>query len=108
MNIKKQKTQKKCFFEGYKHCLDATQLENQMSHLEKYKIDVDSLKEDHKEFIQNNKLMLKTQQRFRAERNNIFTKEIDKIALSASYDKSIQSIDSIETYAYGIRKDLVL
>ena len=108
MNIKKQKTQKKCFFEDYKHCLEATQLENRMNHLEKYKIDVDGLKEDHKEFIQNNKLMLKTQQRFRVERNNVFAEEINKIALSASYDKSIQSIDSIETYAYGIRKDLVL
>ena len=28
-------------------------------------IDVDSLKEDHKKFIKSNKLILKTQQRFR-------------------------------------------
>ena len=52
--------------------------------------------------------MLKTQQRFRVEKNNVFTEEINKIALSASYDKSIQSIDSIETYVYEIRKGLVL
>ena len=38
-----------------------TQLENKINHLEKSKIDVDSLEEDQKEFIKNNKLTLKTQ-----------------------------------------------
>ena len=43
----------------------------------------------------------------RGERQNIFTKKINKIALSSNDDKRIQSIDSIETYAYGASKDLV-
>ena len=47
-------------FENYKNCLDASQLENKINNLEKSKIDIDSLKEDHKEFIINNKLILKT------------------------------------------------
>ena len=51
--------------------------------------------------------MLKTQQRFDSERHNVFTEEINKIALSSNDDKRMQSIDSIETYAYGINKDLV-
>ena len=38
---------------------------------------------------------------------NVFTEEINKIALSSNDDKRIQSIDSIETYAYGTTKDLV-
>ena len=33
--------------------------------------------------------------------------EIDKIALNSNDDKSTQSINSIETYAYGTGKDLV-
>ena len=33
--------------------------------------------------------------------------EINKTALSSNDDKRIQSIDSIETNAYGTRKDLV-
>ena len=33
------------------------------NHLEKHKYEVDSLKEDHKEFIKNNKSVLKTQQK---------------------------------------------
>ena len=58
-----------------------------------------------KELIKNNKLILKTQQRFKNERHNVFTEDIDKIALSSNDEKIIQSIDSIETYAYRTSKD---
>ena len=54
-----------------------------------------------------NRLKLKTQERFKSERHNFFTEEINKIALSSSDDKRMQSIDSIETYAYGMSKDLI-
>ena len=37
--------------------------------------------------------MLKSQQRFKTKKHNVFTEEINKIASS---DKRIQSIDSIE------------
>ena len=46
------------------------------------KIDIDHIKENYKEFIKTNKSILKTQERFKSERYNIFTKEINKIALS--------------------------
>ena len=36
-----------------------------------------------------------------------FTEEINKIPLSSNDDKRMQSIDSIETYAYRTSKDLV-
>ena len=57
MKIKKAKSTKKCVikrklkFEDYKNCLEATQIENKINHLEENEIDEDSLKEDHKEFI---------------------------------------------------------
>ena len=51
--------------------------------------------------------MLKTQQTFKSEKHNVFTEEINKIALSSNDDKRMQSIDLIETYAYGTSKDLV-
>ena len=51
--------------------------------------------------------MLKTQQTFKSERHNVFTKEINKIALGLNDDKRIQSIHSIETYAHGMSKDLI-
>ena len=54
---KKAKGTKKCVikrklkFENYKNCLESTQLEDKISYLEKNKIGIDSLKNDHKEFI---------------------------------------------------------
>ena len=57
--------------------------------------------------IRNNKSILKTQQRLKSRRHNVFTKEIDKITLIWNDDKRIQSIDSIETYACGTSKDVV-
>ena len=56
--------------------------------------------------MKNNKLILKSQQRFRREKQSVFTEEVNKIALSANDDKRMQSIDSIETYGYGTSKDL--
>ena len=48
----------------------------------------------------NKKLILKTQQRFKSERANVFTEENNKFTLSSNDDKRMQLIDSIETYAY--------
>ena len=47
-----------------------------------------------------------TQHRFECERYNFFTEEINQIALGLNDDKILQSIDSIETYAYGTCKYL--
>ena len=51
--------------------------------------------------------MLKPQQIFKIEKHDVFTEIINKIALSLSDDKRMQSIDSMETYAYGMSKDLI-
>ena len=51
--------------------------------------------------------MLRTQQRLKSDRHNVFTEVIKKIALSSNDDKRMQSIDSIETYTYGMSKDLI-
>ena len=95
---------RKLKFQDYKNCLEAAQIENKINHLEKNKIDLDSPKE----FIKK-KLILRTQQRkqrFKSERHNVFTEKINKIALSSNDDKRMQSIDSIETYACGMNKNL--
>ena len=47
--------------------------------------------------MRNNSSILKTQQRFKRERHNVFTEEINKTALSSNHDKRMQSIDSIRT-----------
>ena len=43
--------------------------------IEKNKVDVGSLRENHKEFI-----ILKSQQIFRSEKHNVFIEEVNKIA----------------------------
>ena len=61
---------------------------------------MESHKKGNKEIIKTNKLILKAEQRFRSEKHNVFTEEINKIALSLYDDKRMQSIDLIETYVY--------
>ena len=51
--------------------------------------------------------MLQTQQRFKSGSHKVFTEEINKIVFSSNDDKRMQSIDSIETYAFGTSKNLV-
>ena len=43
----------------------------------------------HKEFIKNNKLLLKTQQRCRIEKDNVFTEKNNKIPLSSNDDRKM-------------------
>ena len=50
---------------------------------------------------------MKRQQRFKSEGHNVFTAEINKIALSLNDHKKLQSINSIETYASGMSKNFI-
>ena len=94
MVVKIVKGTKKCVikkikFENYENCLEATQPDNKIKYIERNKINIDSFEE----FIRNNKSILKTQQRFKIGRHNVFAEEINKIALSSNDDERIQSID---------------
>ena len=46
--------------------------------------------------------MLKSQQRFKSEAN-VYTEEVNKIALSSNDDKRLQIYDRITTYLYGYK-----
>ena len=64
----------------------------------------DILRRNQKEYIRNNVLTVNPQQRFWREKHNVFVEEVSKIALSANDNKTIQSKDLIEIYAYEINK----
>ena len=49
----------------------------------------------------NNKAILKSQLRFKSDHHNVFTKEVNKIALSSNDDKRLQTFDRVTTYPYG-------
>ena len=48
-----------------------------------------------------NKIILKSQQRFKSEAHNVYTEEINKIALSSNGDKRLQTFDRITSHPYG-------
>ena len=49
----------------------------------------------------NNKIILKSQQRFKSEKRNAYTEQINKIAPTSNDDKRSQKFDKITTYPYG-------
>ena len=74
-----------------KNCSVATQIENKVySEIEEF------IKMKDEEFmknsLKNNKLTLKTQQRFKIKRHNVFTEEINKISLSSNDDKKFNQL----------------
>ena len=56
---------------------------------------------DYKDCLLNNEIMLKSQQRFKNERHDVYTEEINKIALSSNDNKRLQTFDRITSYPYG-------
>ena len=56
---------------------------------------------DYKDCLLNNKIVLKSQQRFKSRRHDVYTEEINKIALSSNDDKRMQIFDKITSYPYG-------
>ena len=53
-------------------------------------------------------MKIKSQQRYKIERHNGFTEDINYIALSLNDDKRIQSIDLVETYAQVTKKEILM
>ena len=56
---------------------------------------------NHKDSLLNNEIILKSQQRFKSDHHNVYTEEVNKIALSSNDDKRLQTFDKITTYPYG-------
>ena len=50
----------------------------------------------------NNKTVYRSQERFKSYNHDVYTEEVNKIALSNNDDKRIQIFDGIETYPYGL------
>ena len=55
---------------------------------------------DYKNCLMNNKAIVKSQQRFKSKPHNVYTKHVNKIALSSNDDKRLQTSDRITSYPY--------
>ena len=57
--------------------------------------------ENYKDSLFNDKIILKSQQRFKSDHHRVYTEEVNKIALSSNDDKRLQTFDKVTTYPYG-------
>ena len=49
----------------------------------------------------NDKIILRSQLRFKSDFHNVYTEEFNKIALSSNDDKRLQTFYRVTTYPYG-------
>ena len=56
--------------------------------------------ENYKDSLFNNKIIMWSQLRFKSDHHNVYTEEINKIALNRSDNKRLQTFDGITTYRY--------
>ena len=57
--------------------------------------------DDYKKCLLNDKVILKSQQRFISNKHDVYTENVNKIVLSNNDDKGIVSSDKITSYPYG-------
>ena len=57
--------------------------------------------ENYKDCSFSDKIVLKSQQRFKSDHHNLYTAEFNKIALTSNDDKRLQTFDRIKAYPYG-------
>ena len=53
---------------------------------------------DYKDCLLNDKIVLKSQQRFKSERHDVYTENVNKIALSSNDDKRLPTFDKISIW----------
>ena len=58
---------------------------------------------DYKKCLLNDKVILKSQQRFISNKHDVYTENVNKTALSNNDDKRIISLDKITSYPYGYK-----
>ena len=54
-----------------------------------------------KDYLFNNKNVYRSQQRFKSYNHDVYTEEVNKIALSSNDDKRLQTFGRITTHPYG-------
>ena len=63
--------------------------------------------ENYKDGLFNNKTVYRSQKRFKSYYHDVYTEEVNKIALSSNDDKRLQTFDMITTYPYGTNKMMI-
>ena len=56
--------------------------------------------ENYTDCLFNDKIILKSQQRFKSDHHKVYTEEVNKIALSSNDDKRLQTFNRVTAYPY--------
>ena len=64
--------------------------------------------ENYKDCLYNNKTVSRSKERFKSYFHDVYTEEVNKIALSSNDDKRLQTSDRITTYPYGLSEMMMI
>ena len=64
--------------------------------------------ENYKDCLFNNKTVYRSQERFKSYYHDVYTEEVNKIALSSNDDKRLQTSDRITAYPYGTDETMII
>ena len=62
---------------------------------------------NYKDRLFNNKTVYKSQKRFKSYYHDVYTEEVNKIALSSNDDEKLQTSNKITTYPYGTKEMII-
>ena len=86
--------------ETYSYLIDDGRSDKKPKGTEKFVIKLRLKFNDYKDCLLNYEIVLKSQQRFKNGTHDVYTVEINKIALSSNDDKRLQTPDRITSYSY--------
>ena len=58
---------------------------------------------DYKNCLLNDEVILKSQQKIKSKERDVYTENVNKIALSSNDDKRLIALDKITSYPYGYK-----
>ena len=85
----------------YEYLMDDDSKHKKASGTKMWVIKRELMFKNYKDCQSNDDIILKSQQRFKSDYHNVYTEQINKIALSSNDDKRLQMFDKITTYVYG-------
>ena len=87
----------------YSHLTDNDKIDKKAKGTKKWIIKKMIKFDDYKKCLLNDKVILKSQQRFRSTKHDVYTEHVNKIASSHDDDKRIVSSNKITSYPYGYK-----
>ena len=85
----------------YSYLKDDNHVDKEVKGTKKCVIKQKIISQDYEKCLENNKTILRSQQSFTSKLHNVFAEKVNKIALSATDNKRIQTLDGVTTYPYG-------